>query len=72
MHTVPLVLALLGFVPAFAMIGAAAALDADRRVGVGLAAGTFFGLVFAGVRGRWVDGIFGPEQEGLDGKADAE
>jgi ABC-type uncharacterized transport system permease subunit len=74
MRTVKVALSLLVFIPAFAMMGAASALDTDGRLWVGLAAGTiigmFFGLVFGGVCGRLVDAMFGPEEQGQDGKPD--
>jgi hypothetical protein len=30
---------------------------------VGAAIGTFFGLLFGGVKGQWVDAIYGPETD---------
>jgi hypothetical protein len=62
MKTLRLVLALLLFVPAFALLGGLATLDSGAIPWVGTAAGALvgvcFGLVFGGVRGgagRWLD-----------------
>jgi len=52
-------------IPAFSILGALANLDtgANPLFGliVGAAIGTFFGLLYGGVKGRWVDAIFGAE-----------
>jgi hypothetical protein len=62
-----LVLCLICFPAALVFLGGAAAVDAHARVEVGIVAGVlagvFFGLVFGGVRGKWLDKVFGPEVE---------
>jgi len=62
-----MILSLAIMIPAWALLGAYARLDAVGPGGVlggmvvGGAVGVFFGLVFGGAKGRWVDGIFGPK-----------
>jgi hypothetical protein len=67
MKIVRLLLTLALFVPGFAFLGACAAYDNRERtpclaVSIGTLIGVFYGLVFGGVRGRWVDAIFPPEE----------
>jgi Na+/H+ antiporter NhaA len=76
MRAVWMAMSLLVLVPAFAVLGAGVTLDTREPVWIGLTAGivvgVFFGLGFGGVRGRWVDAIFGPEDQGPDGKTEPE
>jgi hypothetical protein len=62
-----LILCLTFFPAALAFLGGAAAQDAHANVAVGLSAGAlvgiFFGLVFGGVRGKWLDKVFGPDDD---------
>jgi hypothetical protein len=64
-----LILSLAFFIPAFALLGAFAALDAGERAPcLGLAGGgvvgLFFGLGFGGFRPRWFAIVFGqPDQD---------
>jgi hypothetical protein len=54
---------LTSFPAAFGFLNGAAIVDAHARVEVGIVAGVlagvFFGLVFGGVRGKWLDKVFG-------------
>jgi hypothetical protein len=51
-----------------AFLGAAGAYDSGGNQAVSMTVGALFGLllgvVFGGVRGRWLDSIFGPEEGG--------
>jgi RsiW-degrading membrane proteinase PrsW (M82 family) len=71
--TVRLILCLIFFVPAFALLGAFASLDAgERGAWAGLIAGAivglFFGLGFGGFRARWFAALFGPAGPNKDGE----
>jgi hypothetical protein len=67
MPTLRMILSLAFMVPTWAILGAFAHLDAfGRRAVIGGAivggiVGVFFGLGFGGVKGKWVDWLFGPE-----------
>jgi len=65
MTTLGLILSLAFFVPACALLGGFSTLDSGMPTWCGLtvgsAIGVFFGLAFGGVRGRWLDYIYGPE-----------
>jgi hypothetical protein len=54
----------------FAFLCGAGAVDSGGNVTVGLVAGAlvgvFFGLIFGGVRGKWLDAVLGPEEDGED------
>ena len=54
------------FVPAFALLGGFASLDGGVHPAVpmtlGGLVGVFFGLVFSGVRFKWLDALLGPER----------
>jgi len=67
MKSFRLIVFLVIMVPAFAALGAFATLDSGAHplygLFVGASVGIFFGLLFAGVNRRWVDGIYGPERE---------
>jgi hypothetical protein len=68
MKYVRLALSLAFFVPALGFFGFAAAVDSGRRpwwlgVVVGGILGVFFGLVFGGVKGRWLDFFYPPAPE---------
>jgi hypothetical protein len=60
-----LILCLAIFPAALAFLGGSTAHDAKANVTVGMSAGAlvgaFFGLVFGGVRAKWLDKVFGPE-----------
>jgi hypothetical protein len=51
-------------------LGGAAAYDSGGNQAVSMTVGALFGLlldlVFGGVRGKWLDTIFGPELDGED------
>ena len=70
-----MILALALMIPAWALLGAFARLDAVGPGGVlgglaiGALVGVFFGLVFGGARGRWVDAIFGAKDRRRGRKA---
>jgi hypothetical protein len=70
MKHIRLILSLAIMVPAFAMLGAFATLDSGGKLLFGLTVGTgigvFFGLLFGGVKGQWLDFIYGPEQDNQD------
>ena len=71
MKVIRLILSLAFFVPAFARFGAFAAYDIHERspwlgVSLGAVIGGFFGLVFGGVQGRWLDAILGEEERTID------
>jgi RsiW-degrading membrane proteinase PrsW (M82 family) len=78
MNTVRLLLSLAFFVPGFAFLGACAAYDNRERapwlaVLTGALIGVFFGLVFGGLRGRWLDAMFppaDPDEAGTERQAD--
>jgi hypothetical protein len=70
--TLRLILCLIFFVPAFALLGALAGLDAgERGVWAGLVVcavvGLFFGLGFSGFRPRWFASLFGAQARNNDG-----
>jgi hypothetical protein len=59
------------FVPAFALLGAFAALDNGERttwigMGAGAFVGLFFGLAFGGFRLRWFASLVGPSARHKD------
>jgi len=66
MKILRLVVSLMFFVPAMALLGAFASLDGQTALWPGLLVGglvgVFFGLVFGGARGRWLDYVYGPEE----------
>jgi hypothetical protein len=72
MKWIRLLLSLVIFVPAWALIGAMSTLDSGfpawSGVSVGASFGLLCGLVFGRVRGRWLDYIFGPIEEPKQGK----
>jgi hypothetical protein len=59
-----LALSLALFTPAFAFFGFAAAHDSGGRLWIGTIVGglvgVFFGLVFGGAKGRWLDVFYPP------------
>ncbi len=64
MKVLRLILSLALFVPGFALLGAFAAIDNRERtpwLGLSIRAltGLFFGNVFGGARGRWLDALLG-------------
>jgi hypothetical protein len=70
--TVRLILCLVFFVPAFALLGALATLDSGERTAwtglvAGAVVGLFFGLAFGGFRPRWFASLFGPAGRNRDG-----
>jgi len=71
MKWLKLPLSLAFFVPAFALLGGFASLDSGAHPAVpmtlGGLIGVFFGLVFSGVRFRWLDRLLGPERSDDDG-----
>ena len=67
MKVIRLILSLSCFVPAFALFGAFAAYDNHEHspwlgMSIGAVIGVFFGLVFGGVQGRWLNVILGQEE----------
>jgi hypothetical protein len=69
--TLRLMLSLAFFVPAFAMLGAFAGLDASEPApwlspAAGGSVGLVFGLILGGFRSRSIDLMFGPPHEDYD------
>jgi hypothetical protein len=69
---VRLVVSLLIMVPGWALLGGFARLDVEQPtnvlpgIAIGAIVGVFFGLVFGGANGRWLDFIYGPAAPGGD------
>jgi hypothetical protein len=68
-----LILCLVFFVPAFALLGAFAALDGGERTTLaglvaGAVVGVFFGLGFGEFRAEWFASLFGPPTGNEDGE----
>jgi hypothetical protein len=67
------ILDLVFFVPAFALLGALATLDASERAPwaalvAGAVVGLAFGLGFGGFRAKWFASFFGPPGRNKDGE----
>jgi hypothetical protein len=74
MRRAKLALSLMIMVPSWALLGGFARLDAERPtnvlpgIAVGAIVGVFFGLVFGGASGRWLDFVYGLQVENEDGE----
>jgi hypothetical protein len=58
-----LILCLIVFPVRMVSLGRATASKAGADVVLGLTAGAFFGVVFDGVRGKWLAKVFGPDED---------
>jgi uncharacterized protein YcfJ len=72
MQQLRMALSLIVMVPGWALLGGFARLDSQRQPNViagmfvGAVIGVFFGLVFGGANGRWLDFVYGPAASGGD------